>query len=127
MEQDETFLLSVLAHVPDAVVLEGLPEALDVRYHAPHPNLAAGRLDLTNQRFGETRAPGSDQTVEAQDLAFSEDKAQRGSAAITSARPIMYVTSWSRSRVATSTPADAFRPSRSTVTRSQISNTSSSL
>src|SRR5712691_9184219 len=71
VEKDETLLLAVLAHVPEAVLLEGLPEAPDVRYHAPHSNLAAGRLDLTDKRFGQTRTPGSDQAVEAQDLAFS--------------------------------------------------------
>src|SRR5713226_9863222 len=80
--EDETLLLAVFAHVPEAVLLYGLPEALDVRYHAAHPNLAAGRLDLTHQRFGQTRAPGSDQAVEAQDLAFSEHKAQRGIAIV---------------------------------------------
>src|SRR6266567_5023420 len=82
MEKDETLLLAVLAHVPEAVLLEGLPEAPDMRYHPPHPNLAAGSLDLTDQRFGQTRAPGSDQAIEAQDLAFSKHKAERGVATV---------------------------------------------
>src|SRR6266576_6901279 len=82
MEKDETLLLAVLAHIPEAVFLEGFPEAPDMRYHAPHPNLAAGSLDLADQRFGQTRAPCSDQAIESQDLASLKHKTQRGVATV---------------------------------------------
>src|SRR3982074_2261385 len=38
VEKDEPLLLAILAHVPDAVLLEGLAEARDPRLHAAHAN-----------------------------------------------------------------------------------------
>src|SRR5437773_7998325 len=57
VEKDQPLLLAILADVADAVLLQGLAEAVDPRFLSAHAHLPAGHLDLTDEGLGKLRSP----------------------------------------------------------------------
>ena len=68
MEEDEPLFLAVLADVADAMASEGVAKVANAGAASSHEHVAAGHLELADDRLGQLGAPGADQAVQAEDL-----------------------------------------------------------